>query len=200
MDSVSTVRPCHDDCIGPVCASIRDLSFWHGYGFAHRITWLRELPGVFFSFQHRVFSWNTLCPTSVSGNGGQRFNAGSTLLWLSVGDLRFNKPVAPSCLGPGVNDATSYANACPQMPYNPPGQTFPSDHPGLCGAHPYVMEFLPQSIVSDSAEDCRWCKIKRALYITHILPSRSVYQCCEACRCFFGGWPPCRCGMTLRFR
>ena len=27
MDSVSTVRPCHDDCIGPVCASIRDLSF-----------------------------------------------------------------------------------------------------------------------------------------------------------------------------
>ena len=80
-------------------------------------------------------------------------NAGLTLLWLSVGDLRFNKPVPPSSLGPGVINATSYGNACPQMPLYPPGVTFP-DHPGLSGALTYLTEFLPKSIVPHS-EDCK---------------------------------------------
>ncbi|KIM54024.1 hypothetical protein SCLCIDRAFT_1222315 [Scleroderma citrinum Foug A] len=74
-----------------------------------------------------------------------------------VGNLRLNKPVPPSSLGPGVNNATSYANACPQMPTYPPGVTLP-DNPGMAGAVAYLNEFLPQSIVAAS-EDCLYVNV-----------------------------------------
>ena len=78
----------------------------------------------------------------------------SSYFQFRVGDLRFNKPVLPFCLGPGVNNATSYGNACPQMPLYRPGEEFPNDFPGLAGAETYLNEFLAHGTVADS-EDCR---------------------------------------------
>ncbi|KIM54010.1 hypothetical protein SCLCIDRAFT_137679 [Scleroderma citrinum Foug A] len=76
-----------------------------------------------------------------------------------VGNLHLNKPAPPSSLGPGVSNATSYANTCPQMPPYPPGVTFP-DNPGLAGATAYLTEFVPEPTVAAS-EDCLYVNVVR---------------------------------------